>query len=226
MYTGREFDSETGLQYNRGRYYDATTGRWISQDPLGFSAGDSNLYRYVANSPTNGTDPSGLYLGAISYYFMWRHRQQLQQLAWDNGLLADQLFADWQASQRRLALLQGGAGGVNPALGPGLGAAGLGMAGLGMAGGIPVDYPTPLPPTLRPGGNFVVNPDGTVTRIPANTSGLRNAMRPPSLSWWARVVRFIKWLPVPTPLLLFPGQGGFDPGGGDPLGGRGQGPTA
>src|SRR5262249_28874723 len=42
-YTGREFDGETGLQYNRARYYDPTTGRWISQDPLGFAAGDGNL---------------------------------------------------------------------------------------------------------------------------------------------------------------------------------------
>jgi hypothetical protein len=31
----------------------------MSQDPLGFDAGDSNLYRYVKNAPTNGTDPSG-----------------------------------------------------------------------------------------------------------------------------------------------------------------------
>jgi RHS repeat-associated protein len=58
-YTGREFDGETGLQYNRARYYDPMTGRWISQDPLGFAAGDSNLYRYVQNSPMNATDPSG-----------------------------------------------------------------------------------------------------------------------------------------------------------------------
>jgi RHS repeat-associated protein len=60
-YTGREFDSETGLQYNRARYYDQTTGRWISQDPLGFAAGDSNLYRYVHNDSTNATDPLGLW---------------------------------------------------------------------------------------------------------------------------------------------------------------------
>jgi RHS repeat-associated protein len=60
QYTGREFDAETDLQYNRARYYDATTGRWISQDPLGFDAGDSNLYRYVTNRPTGATDPSGL----------------------------------------------------------------------------------------------------------------------------------------------------------------------
>ena len=60
LYTGREFDVETGLQYNRARYYDSTMGRWISQDPLQFNAGDSNLYRYVNNAPTNATDPSGL----------------------------------------------------------------------------------------------------------------------------------------------------------------------
>jgi RHS repeat-associated protein len=51
-YTGREFDAASGLQYNRARYYDSTTGRWLSQDPLGFAAGDANLYRYVGNTPT------------------------------------------------------------------------------------------------------------------------------------------------------------------------------
>src|ERR1019366_3426819 len=65
-WTGREVDVETGLQYNRARYYDAATGRWISQDPLGFDAGDSNLYRYVNNGPTDAADPSGLELVAGS----------------------------------------------------------------------------------------------------------------------------------------------------------------
>jgi RHS repeat-associated protein len=59
-WTGREFDTETGLQYNRARYYDATTGRWTSQDPLGFDAGDSNLYRYVHNKSTITIDANGL----------------------------------------------------------------------------------------------------------------------------------------------------------------------
>jgi RHS repeat-associated protein len=59
LYTARELDA-TGLQYSRARYYDSTTGRWLSQDPLGFDAGDSNLYRYVKNAPTDATDPSGL----------------------------------------------------------------------------------------------------------------------------------------------------------------------
>jgi RHS repeat-associated protein len=59
-WTGRELDVETGLQYNRARYYDSTTGRWISQDPMGFDAGDSNLYRYANNNAPNATDPAGL----------------------------------------------------------------------------------------------------------------------------------------------------------------------
>lgn len=62
-YTGRELDKETGLQYNRARHLDLVLARWISQDPIGFAGGDANLYRYVGNSPTNYTDPSGLHWG-------------------------------------------------------------------------------------------------------------------------------------------------------------------
>src|SRR5262249_48995196 len=52
-FTGRELDTETGLQFNLAR-------RWTSQDPLGFDAGDENLYRYVHNAPTIARDSSGL----------------------------------------------------------------------------------------------------------------------------------------------------------------------
>ncbi len=65
-WTGRELDVETGLQYNRARYYDSSTGRWISQDPIGFAAGDSNLYRYVTNKPIELTDSSGFEPDPIS----------------------------------------------------------------------------------------------------------------------------------------------------------------
>jgi RHS repeat-associated protein len=60
-WTGREIEVEVDLQFNRARFYDPSIGRWISKDPLGFAAGDSNLYRYVNNSPTNHVDPSGLW---------------------------------------------------------------------------------------------------------------------------------------------------------------------
>jgi RHS repeat-associated protein len=59
-YTGRAKDGVTGLQNNGERWYDSSTGGWISKDPIGFDAGDTNLYRYVGNSPTNATDPTGL----------------------------------------------------------------------------------------------------------------------------------------------------------------------
>ena len=36
-YTGRDIDPESDLQYNRGRYYDAAIGKWVSEDPIGFS---------------------------------------------------------------------------------------------------------------------------------------------------------------------------------------------
>ncbi len=39
---------------------DPTIGRWINEDPLGFAAGDENLYRYVGNKVTTARDPSGL----------------------------------------------------------------------------------------------------------------------------------------------------------------------
>ena len=60
-FTGRMYDDETGLQNNLNRWYDAKVGRWISEDPIGFEAGDANIYRYVGNGPTNATDPTGLF---------------------------------------------------------------------------------------------------------------------------------------------------------------------
>jgi len=59
-YTSEPWDSSIGLQYNLNRYYNPNDGRWISQDPQGFAAGDPDLYRYVANQPSISVDPSGL----------------------------------------------------------------------------------------------------------------------------------------------------------------------
>jgi len=59
LYTGREYDRETGLYYYRARYYDPEIGRFISEDPLEFKAG-VNFYTYVGNNPVNANDPMGL----------------------------------------------------------------------------------------------------------------------------------------------------------------------
>jgi RHS repeat-associated protein len=45
----------------RHRDLSPTLGRWISQDPIGFEAGDANLYRYVGNGPTTRSDALGLW---------------------------------------------------------------------------------------------------------------------------------------------------------------------
>jgi RHS repeat-associated protein len=58
-HAGRLFDPETGLYYNRARYYDPEVGRFISEDPIGLSGGP-NQYVYAGNDPINHTDPSGL----------------------------------------------------------------------------------------------------------------------------------------------------------------------
>ncbi len=60
MFAGMQYDATTGLYYDHARYYDAVIGRFMSQDPKGFAAGDTNLYRYVGNDPTGLNDPSGM----------------------------------------------------------------------------------------------------------------------------------------------------------------------
>jgi RHS repeat-associated protein len=59
QFAGRRIDFETGLYYNRARYYSPTTGRFLSPDPLGYGGG-LNLYAYVGNDPVDFADPSGL----------------------------------------------------------------------------------------------------------------------------------------------------------------------
>jgi len=58
-FTGRE-DDGTGVLYYRARYYSPRLQRFLSEDPLGFGGGDTNLYRYVGNTPQLASDPTGL----------------------------------------------------------------------------------------------------------------------------------------------------------------------
>jgi RHS repeat-associated protein len=59
QYTGRELDLTTDLYYYRARYYDAFIGRFLSEDPIRFGAGEGDFYTYVSNNPVNYRDPSG-----------------------------------------------------------------------------------------------------------------------------------------------------------------------
>ena len=58
LYTTQEYDFDVDLQYSDRRWYDTGTHTWVSADWV--PDDPENTYRYVGNSPTNGTDPSGL----------------------------------------------------------------------------------------------------------------------------------------------------------------------
>jgi RHS repeat-associated protein len=57
-FVGQQGDG-TGLNYDQARYYSPSESRFISQDPLGFGGGSSDLYSYSASDPVNHTDPTG-----------------------------------------------------------------------------------------------------------------------------------------------------------------------
>ena len=63
-FTGQRYDEEMGLYYYRARIYAPAIGRFLQPDPIGFDAGDLNLYSYVGNDAANLTDSLGLMPGA------------------------------------------------------------------------------------------------------------------------------------------------------------------
>lgn len=58
IFSTKYYDWETGLYYYGHRYYNPSTGRWLSPDPLG-EAGGVNLYGFVGNDPVNFYDKDG-----------------------------------------------------------------------------------------------------------------------------------------------------------------------
>ena len=81
LYTGREYDREIKLYFLRARYYDASTGRFISRDPIG-QRDQINLYTYVGNSPLVYVDRDGKY----SKSFIKQHdATELLKVDMENG---------------------------------------------------------------------------------------------------------------------------------------------
>ncbi len=106
-FTGREFDAETGLQYYRARYYDAAIGRFISEDPIGLSAGDVNMYRYVGNIPISATDPEGMKSNVTAAKDNAKKHYNYGKGLYDKGKqLLDTLFGHVDRAQDTWALQQ------------------------------------------------------------------------------------------------------------------------
>jgi RHS repeat-associated protein len=59
QFQGGRLDTSTGLYTFQHRDYSSSLGRWMENDPIGFHAGDGDLYRFATDSPTNQTDFNG-----------------------------------------------------------------------------------------------------------------------------------------------------------------------
>lgn len=55
---GYYYDAQDGLHLLGHRFYDRSTGRFLTRDPIGYNGG-VNLYNYTGNNPVNNTDPEG-----------------------------------------------------------------------------------------------------------------------------------------------------------------------
>ncbi len=101
-FAGLERDAVTGLNLAIGRVQIPGTTRWTTQDPLGFAAGDANLYRYVGNAATDGGDPTGLAdkLTPLDWWYLLEQRR-LMNKALDH--LEKRAITDDQRAMVRLA---------------------------------------------------------------------------------------------------------------------------
>ena len=112
-FTGHISDSATGLTYMQARYYDATVGRFLSNDPVSFEAETPttfNRYVYAFNDPVNAIDRNGM---ETSFDIRFRQRERAL------------LTGDMTATQFRDANVAEGVGAL----------AGIALLGAGYTGG-------------------------------------------------------------------------------------------
>lgn len=71
---GQYEDKEIGLHYNWNRYYDPASGRYTTQDPLGFGGSSANLYDYANQNASNKADSNGKFVVILIPVVTWAWR--------------------------------------------------------------------------------------------------------------------------------------------------------
>ena len=95
LFTGREYNANFGFYEYRARAYHPGLGRFMSEDPKLFDAGDYNLFRYCHNDPIDNVDPMGL---ADEKREPWyNHEEQAKQLAKLQDILNQKLLLGYGA---------------------------------------------------------------------------------------------------------------------------------
>ena len=91
LFAGQYTDDESGLAYNRFRYYDPQSGNYLASDPIGLNGGETP-YSYVHN-PMGWVDPFGL-AGCSSYLKKWGKGRDGFKNFWDNSSY-DEFMEAW-----------------------------------------------------------------------------------------------------------------------------------
>jgi len=76
LFTGHDWDATAGLYFAPYRYYNPTTARWLTRDPLGMIDGP-NVYAYVMRNPVGAVDPLGLSITCVKKtgcFCPWHYR--------------------------------------------------------------------------------------------------------------------------------------------------------
>ncbi len=85
LFTGRECNAMFGFYEYRARAYHPDLGRFMSEDPKLFDAGDYNLFRYCHNDPIDFTDPMGLEGEVFLYRDTADRRSPGTYVVYENG---------------------------------------------------------------------------------------------------------------------------------------------
>ena len=121
LFTGREYDAETGLYHYRTRAYSPELGRFLQMDSIGFGGKDWNLYRYVSNNPLTSNDPTGTKRCAECYS---EYNKKMQDI-----------LRDFIEATSGLGLMGSGEGIIKSGVAAGLGTSIGGILGGAIAGG-------------------------------------------------------------------------------------------